>query len=128
RQELMRASVDHDTVALVMIDLDDFKKVNDVYGHGIGDQLLLQVADVFRSSVRTTDVVCRVGGEEFAIIVPSGDLESTLGLAERLGESIGRLEVEAAGRLTVSTGVAVGPEHAANPRELVACAEAAMMT
>ena len=128
RQELMRASVEHDTVALVMIDLDDFKKVNDVHGHGVGDELLLHVADVLRSSVRTTDVVCRVGGEEFAIIIPSGDLESTLGLAERLGGSIELLEVEAAGRLTVSTGVAMGPEHAANPRELVACAEAAMMT
>ena len=128
RQELVRASAEHDTVALVMIDLDDFKKVNDVYGHGIGDRLLLQVADVLRSSVRTSDVVCRVGGEEFAIIVPSGDLVSTVGLAERLGESLGQLEAEAAGRLTVSTGVAVGPEHAANPRELVACAEAAMMT
>ncbi len=128
RQELMRASAEHDSVALVMLDLDDFKKVNDVYGHGIGDQLLLQVADVLRSSVRTTDVVCRVGGEEFAIIVPSGDLASAVALAKRLGVEVGRLEAEAAGRLTVSTGVAVGPEHAANPRELVACAEAAMMT
>ncbi|HET7744928.1 MAG TPA: diguanylate cyclase [Gaiellaceae bacterium] len=128
RQELMRASREHGTVALVMIDLDDFKKVNDVHGHGVGDELLLQVADVLRSSVRATDVVCRVGGEEFAIIVPSGDLESTVGLTERLGGSIELLEVEAAGRLTVSTGVAIGPEHAANPRELVACAEAAMMT
>ncbi len=128
RQELMRASAEHDTVALVMLDLDDFKKVNDVYGHGIGDQLLLQVADVLRGSVRTTDIVCRVGGEEFAVIVPSGDLQSSVALAKRLGVEVGRLEVEAAGRLTVSTGVAVGPEHAANPRELVACAEAAMMT
>ena len=128
RQELMRASAEHDTVGLVMLDLDDFKKVNDVYGHGIGDQLLLQVADVLRASVRTTDVVCRVGGEEFAIILPSADLEHALSLAVRLGAKVGELEAEAVGRLTVSTGVAVGPAHAANPRELVACAEAAMMT
>jgi diguanylate cyclase (GGDEF)-like protein len=128
RQEVMRASMEHDTVSLVMLDLDDFKKVNDVYGHGIGDQLLLQVADVLRSSVRTNDVVCRVGGEEFAIILPSGDLASSIALAERLKEQLGALEAEAAGPLTVSTGIAVGPEHAANPRELVACAEAAMMT
>jgi diguanylate cyclase (GGDEF)-like protein len=128
RQEVMRASAEHDTVALVMLDMDDFKKVNDVYGHGIGDQLLQQVADVLRASVRASDVVSRIGGEEFAIIVPSGDLRSSIGLAERVGEQLGRLEVEAAGRLTVSTGVAVGPEHAANSRELVACAEAAMMT
>jgi diguanylate cyclase (GGDEF)-like protein len=128
RQELMRASAEHDTVALVMVDLDDFKKVNDVYGHGIGDQLLLQVAEVLRASVRPTDVVCRVGGEEFAIVIPSGDLVSALALAERLGTRFAELEADAVGGLTASTGIAVGPEHAANPRELVACAEAAMMT
>ncbi|MEX2613707.1 MAG: diguanylate cyclase, partial [Gaiellaceae bacterium] len=128
RQEVLRASAEHDTVALVMLDLDDFKKVNDVYGHGVGDQLLLQVADVLRASVRATDAVCRVGGEEFAIILPSGDLRNSIALAERIGVELGKLEAEAAGRITVSTGVAIGPEHAANPRELVACAEAAMMT
>jgi diguanylate cyclase (GGDEF)-like protein len=128
RQELLRASAEHDTVALVMIDLDDFKKVNDVYGHAIGDALLVQVADVLRSSVRAGDVVCRVGGEEFAIVLPAGNVASAVALAERLAGRLGELEVEGAGRLTASTGVAVGPEHAANPRELVACAEAAMMT
>ena len=128
RQELLRASTAHETVALVMLDLDDFKKVNDVYGHGIGDQLLYQVADVLRASVRASDVVCRVGGEEFAVIVPSGDLTSSIALAERIGEELAKLEADAVGKLTVSTGIAVGPENAANPRELVACAEAAMMT
>jgi diguanylate cyclase (GGDEF)-like protein len=128
RQELLRASAAHETVAVVMLDLDDFKKVNDVYGHGIGDQLLHQVADVLRASVRSTDVVCRVGGEEFAIILPSGDVRSSVGLAQRIGDELAKLEADAVGRLTVSSGVAVGPENAANPRELVACAEAAMMT
>ncbi|HEX4745999.1 MAG TPA: diguanylate cyclase [Gaiellaceae bacterium] len=128
REALLEASAAHDTVAVVMFDLDDFKKVNDVYGHGIGDQLLLQVADVLRASVRSTDAVCRVGGEEFAVIVPSGDLRSSTALAERVGAELAKLAGEAVGPLTVSTGVAVGPEHAANPRELVACAEVAMMT
>ena len=128
RQELLRASASHDAVAVVMLDLDDFKKVNDVYGHGIGDHLLHQVADVLRASVRGTDAVCRVGGEEFAVILPSGDVKSSTILAERIGEELGKLETEAVGRLTVSTGIAVGPDDAANPRELVACAEVAMMT
>jgi diguanylate cyclase (GGDEF)-like protein len=128
RTALLDASAAHDTVAVVMLDLDDFKKVNDVYGHGVGDHLLNQVADVLRTSVRTTDVVCRVGGEEFAVILPSGDLRSATALAERVGEALGALETEAVGRLTISTGIALGPENAANPRELVACAEAAMMT
>ena len=130
RQEVMRASMEHDTVALVMLDLDDFKKVNDVYGHGIGDELLLQVADALRGSVRANDVVSRVGGEEFAVILPSGDHATAGALAERLRERLRGLEAEAAaaGPLTVSVGIAVGPDDAANPRELVACAEAAMMT
>jgi diguanylate cyclase (GGDEF)-like protein len=128
RQELLRASAAHDAVAVVMLDLDDFKKVNDVYGHGIGDQLLYQVADVLRASVRSTDIVCRVGGEEFGVIMPSGDVRSSIALAGRIGDELGKLETEAVGRLTVSTGIAVGPKDAANPRELVACAEVAMMT
>jgi diguanylate cyclase (GGDEF)-like protein len=128
RQALMQASMRHGTVALVMLDLDDFKKINDVHGHGIGDQLLAKVADVLRSAIRSTDFACRVGGEEFALILPSGDLRSATSLAARIAERLESLEVEAAGRLTAATGVAVGPEHAANPRELVACAEAAMMT
>ncbi len=128
RHEVMRASAEHDTVALVMFDLDDFKKVNDVYGHGVGDQLLVQVADVLRAAVRASDVVCRIGGEEFAIILPTADLRRAFAVGERVGADLAKLGVEAAGRLTASTGVAVGPLHAANPRELVACSEAAMMT
>jgi diguanylate cyclase (GGDEF)-like protein len=128
RQVLMQASAEHDTVALVMLDLDDFKKVNDVYGHGVGDQLLTQVADVLRASVRGSDIVSRVGGEEFAVILPSGDLRSATALADRIGEKLETIDADAIGRLTISTGIALGPEHAANPRELVACAEAAMMT
>jgi diguanylate cyclase (GGDEF)-like protein len=128
RQALLNAVSEHDTVALVMLDMDDFKKVNDVYGHGVGDQLLNQIADVLRATVRTTDVVCRVGGEEFAVILPSGDLTSSTALALRVGDELRKLQAEAVGPLTVSTGIAVGPENAANPRELVACAEAAMMT
>ena len=128
RQELLRASAAHETVAVVMLDLDDFKRVNDVYGHGVGDHLLQQVADVLRGSVRATDVVCRVGGEEFAVILPAGDVRSATALAERIGVALGALEAEAIGKLSVSTGIAIGPDNAANPRELVACAEAAMMT
>ena len=99
-----------------MLDLDDFKKVNDVYGHGVGDQLLLQVADVLRASVRASDVVCRVGGEEFAVILPSGDLAQLDGArGAASARSSAKLEAEAVGRLTVSTGIAVGPETRGEP-------------
>ncbi len=128
RRELVRASSAHDTVALVMLDLDDFKKVNDIHGHGVGDHVLAAIAEQLRSAVRDTDAVCRVGGEEFAVVAPSIDVTTAEALAQRLADRIGAAELGAFGRVSVSVGVAVGPEHAANPRELVACAEAAMMT
>src|SRR5438067_3664915 len=128
RSELTRASRSHDPVAVLMFDLDDFKRVNDVYGHGAGDQLLVQLARVARETVRGSDVVCRIGGEEFGVIMPSCDAGDALGLASRLSERLSEVEFEPAGRVTVSIGIAQGPQHAMNPRELAACAEAAMMT
>jgi diguanylate cyclase (GGDEF)-like protein/putative nucleotidyltransferase with HDIG domain len=128
RKELLRASAAHATVALVMLDLDDFKRVNDVYGHAIGDTVLAEVAELLRAAVRQGDTICRIGGEEFAIVIPEGDLDMALALARRLAARLEETDFEPAGRMSVSLGVAIGPLHAANPRELVACAEAAMMT
>ena len=128
RRELTRASSEHTNVAVVMIDIDDFKKVNDVFGHAVGDEVLAELADHLRASVRGGDVVCRIGGEEFAVIVPGSREERTITLARRLADRLDQVELGLAGRISVSIGIAQGPEHAANPRELVACAEAAMMT
>jgi len=128
RRELTRASAAHETVGVVMLDIDDFKKINDVYGHAVGDQILAELADQLRLTVRGSDVVCRIGGEEFAVIVPSTDVVSTLALATRLAERLEHVDFLLAGKVSVSVGIAHGPEHAMNPRELVACAEAAMMT
>ena len=128
RSELTLASRSRDSVAVLMFDLDDFKRVNDVYGHGAGDQLLVQIARVARETVRGSDVVCRIGGEEFGVIMPSCDAGDALGLAARLTERLRETEFEPSGRMTVSIGVSQGPQHAMNPRELIACAEAAMMT
>ncbi len=128
RRELLRASAEHENVAVVMIDIDDFKKVNDVFGHAVGDDVLAELANHLRATVRTGDVVCRIGGEEFAIIVPRSRAERTIALAERLADRLDAIELDLTGRIALSIGIAQGPEHAANPRELVACAEAAMMT
>jgi diguanylate cyclase (GGDEF)-like protein len=128
RSELTRASRSHDPVAVLMFDLDDFKRVNDVYGHGAGDQLLVQVSRVALETVRASDVVCRIGGEEFGVIMPSCDAGDALALAARFTERLREVEFEPAGHTTVSIGISQGPQHAMNPRELVTCAEAAMMT
>ncbi|HEX9141845.1 MAG TPA: sensor domain-containing diguanylate cyclase, partial [Gaiellaceae bacterium] len=128
RQALAEASRSHDVISLLMLDIDDFKRVNDVYGHGAGDQLLVQLARLARETVRGSDVVCRIGGEEFGVIMPSCDAGDALGLASRMSQALRELDVDPAGGITVSMGVAQGPDHAMNPRELVTCAEAAMMT
>ena len=128
RSELNRAGRAHDTVALLMLDIDDFKRLNDVCGHGEGDHVLQLLAEVLRSTVRTSDTVCRVGGEEFAVILPSATAEDALRLGSRLKEALLHTPAESVGEVTLSIGIALGPEHAMNARELVACAEAAMMT
>ena len=78
-----RAGRAHDSVALLMFDIDDFKRVNDICGHGDGDQVLRRSPTCCRSTVRASDVVCRVGGEEFAVILPSCTAGDALGLARR---------------------------------------------
>jgi diguanylate cyclase (GGDEF)-like protein len=128
RTELTRSTRTHDPIAVLMVDIDDFKRVNDVYGHGAGDQVLVALADVLRGSLRLSDVVCRLGGEEFGIIMADFEAGDALALAQRLLERMEDETFEPAGALTLSIGIAQGPDHATNPRELVACAEAAMMT
>jgi diguanylate cyclase (GGDEF)-like protein len=128
RAELARASRTGDSVALLMLDIDDFKRVNDVHGHGLGDQVLRSVAELVRTLVRVSDVPCRIGGEEFAVIMPSCDAADAVALAERLAARLAGTEFDAAGRLTASMGISEGPRNAMNPRDLVAFAEAAMMT
>ena len=128
RSELNRASRTHDSIAVLMLDLDDFKRVNDIHGHGFGDLVLVELSDLLQGIVRSSDVVCRLGGEEFGVIMASCDAGDALGLARRIVDDLADTEFAPAGRLSVSIGIAQGPEHAMNPRELVACAEIAMMT
>lgn len=128
RAELTRATRARDTVAVLMFDIDEFKRINDICGHAVGDEILVEVAELVTSLVRTSDVVCRVGGEEFAVIMPSCTAGDALGLARRLAARMGTTAAEAAGEVTLSTGIAQGPDDATNPRELVAYAESAMMT
>jgi diguanylate cyclase (GGDEF)-like protein len=128
RAELTRASRARDSVAVLMLDIDDFKRVNDVYGHGAGDQVLTELADLLRVALRGSDVVCRLGGEEFGVIMAGGGAGDALNLARRLTDTLAEVEFGPAGKITISVGISEGPQHAMNPRELVACSEAAMMT
>jgi diguanylate cyclase (GGDEF)-like protein len=128
RAELTRAIRVGDCVTVLMLDIDDFKRLNDVYSHAVGDQVLVKLAEMLREMIRGSDVPCRLGGEEFAVIMPSSGIEDAQGLAQRFMDRLASVEFAPAGRVTLSVGVASGPEQAMNARELAYCAEAAMMT
>ena len=128
RGALQEASRTRGPAAVLMLDIDDFKRVNDVHGHGVGDELLKLLADTVRAAVRPEDVVCRLGGEEFGVIMTGCDGANATRVANRIVQRLEEVDPPGVGKVTVSVGIALGPEHAMNPRELAACAEAAMMT
>src|SRR5438874_4741797 len=127
-QSLQESSRTHMPLAVLMLDIDDFKHVNDVHGHAVGDELLRFLAEGLRAIVRPEDVICRLGGEEFAVVMDGCGGADAVRVAERVQSRPAEVDFPGIGRMTVAVGLSLGPEHAMNPRELAACAEAAMMT
>ncbi|HXH95624.1 MAG TPA: GGDEF domain-containing protein, partial [Gaiellaceae bacterium] len=93
-------------LALVVLDLDDFKEVNDRIGHLAGDAVLADAAGRVREVVRSADIACRVGGDEFAVIAPESGLEDARELVERIQRAIASRPLGNAGHVQVSAGVA----------------------
>ncbi len=130
--EIDRARRFEQPVGLIMLDLDNFKEINDTYGHLQGDFVLEEVARVLRDSCREIDEPARYGGEEMAIALPQTDLEGAFNLAERIRLSIAGLEIArldgAAGslRVTASVGVAALPENAMDKSHLMDAADRAL--
>ena len=129
RSELARAARFADTVAVVLADLDDFKQVNDRYGHAAGDEVLTAFADALRSTVRESDVAGRWGGEEFALLLPGTDAAGGAHLAERARAAIEARQVRMPNgdlcSVTASFGVAAFPE-ARELGEILAAADTAL--
>ncbi len=94
RQIQLQAVRTHTSFALIMLDIDYFKKINDSYGHDIGDIALQALADTLQQNCRDADVIGRLGGEEFAVIIPDSDLEKATFLAERIREAIAALHIQ----------------------------------
>ena len=127
-EELRRAGRYGRSVAVVVADLDDFKAVNDRFGHGVGDDVLRAVAGEFRSCCRNVDLPARLGGEELAVLAPESDVDAAAELAERLRRGIEELRVDTPhGKLSVtaSLGVAAAPP-AVSAELLLHAADAAL--
>jgi diguanylate cyclase (GGDEF)-like protein/PAS domain S-box-containing protein len=116
-------------VALLFFDIDEFKHVNDTFGHRAGDALLIRVAGEVSAQVRRNEVFARLGGDEFAILAPEISDEEATAFSERIVRAIARIPFIFEGnslRLTCSLGVAIYPDHATTSEDLVSHADAAM--
>ncbi len=115
--------------ALLFFDLDEFKYVNDTFGHGAGDSMLIRIAGEVGKLVRRNEIFSRLGGDEFAILMPEADRREIEALAERIVRAVAQIPFRFDAqnlRLTASLGIALYPENAANGEELIAHADAAM--
>ena len=108
-----------------MIDLDRFKRVNDTAGHAGGDFVLTEIATLLKRHIRGTDVACRYGGEEFTLVLPNATLQSARHRAEAICAAIREEGVLLMG-VTASLGVAIFPDHAADPESLLRAADKAL--
>jgi diguanylate cyclase (GGDEF)-like protein len=130
RDELLRAQRMGRNVALLMLDIDFFKRINDTYGHPVGDVVLRETAQILAQNVRAgVDVVARYGGEEFVCMLPDSDGRAALETAERIRQTLEAKEFDlghARFRATLSIGGAVFPENAKHGKELLEKADKAL--
>jgi diguanylate cyclase (GGDEF)-like protein len=124
-ERLKLAYEKHDRFALLYIDLDGFKQVNDRLGHQAGDDVLRAVAAVLRQCVRVADMAARVGGDEFGLVLAAADTATTRTVAERVLKGLAAIARERNVKLSASFGVATDAD-AAGPHEVVAAADGAM--
>jgi diguanylate cyclase (GGDEF)-like protein len=131
-KEIQRSKRYHRSVSLIILDIDDFKAYNDLYGHLAGDDLLTELARLMSQVTRQTDTLARYGGEEFTIILPETETEGARLLAERLLEEVrehrfSTQDGQTIGQITISLGVATYPHHADSAKALVDAADKALL-
>jgi diguanylate cyclase (GGDEF)-like protein len=126
RQEVLRSKRHGLKASLLLLDLDDFKRVNDEHGHVEGDRVLMKAAATVRESVREIDIAARYGGEEFAVLLPDTTRLGAFVVAERIRSRIQKRLARRRPAITVSGGLALFPDDAATPADLIVQADAGL--
>lgn len=128
-QEWSRSSRNESSLLCMLLDIDHFKKVNDTYGHDIGDEVLKETARALKGAIRDSDTVCRFGGEEFLIICPEADLATAMKIGDRIRRSVEKNRIQRPGYdggVTVSVGVALRTGEQDSPKDLIKEADLAL--
>jgi diguanylate cyclase (GGDEF)-like protein len=123
--EIKRSRRYNSAFAVLLLDIDNFKSINDTYGHNTGDKVLVQFANIIRHTIRESDIASRWGGEEFLVICPETTTDGAISLAEKIRYNIERNNFDEAGKITASIGVA-GIEHGDNVKSLIFRADEAL--
>lgn len=124
-EELLKAKSKNYPISILMIDLDDFKKFNDTYGHIQGDEALRKVSEQLKKNVRETDIICRYGGEEFSVIVPFANKEEASGIAEMIRKNLAENNI-AGYKFTISIGLSNYPRDGMEKDALIRKADMAL--
>jgi diguanylate cyclase (GGDEF)-like protein len=124
-RELIRAQREGIRIAVIMLDLDHFKRVNDTKGHAVGDFVLMELAALLKRHIRGSDIACRFGGEEFTLVLPNATPQSARTRAEAICSAV-REESGSLMGVTASLGVAVFPDSTADPDALLRAADEAL--
>jgi diguanylate cyclase (GGDEF)-like protein len=129
-REFSRANRNKTSVAIVMVDLDHFKRFNDTFGHQAGDVLLRALGDLLKRNTRSQDIACRYGGEEFALVLTDSTLDGAFKRSEILRQQVKQLSVEYDGQLlgaiSVSMGVALFPDHGSTMGDVLRASDQAL--
>lgn len=126
-EEIERARRFGTGMGVIMVDIDSFKRLNDEFGHLLGDEVLRQVSSLFHQQLRKIDVVCRYGGEEFAILLSQTNPQHALGVAEKLRRMVETWQFPGVPRpVTISAGAASYPDHGTTRDEIVKAADAGL--
>jgi diguanylate cyclase (GGDEF)-like protein len=126
QEEIRRAQRYNKIFSVIMADLDRFKRINDTYGHDVGDRALEAIGQFLQRNIRDVDSIARYGGEEFVMLIPDADKEAAFSLAERIREELAKVKIDYLPPITVSLGIATFPTNGTEVQDLIKKADAAM--